>query len=76
MRRTARPCCLPAVRARVAIEAAHADYWYKFVGLDGRVIGMHDFGASAPAGVLMKLYGFTEEHVVAVVEELLASACR
>jgi len=70
-----RESVLPAaVRARVAIETAHADYWYKFVGLDGRVVGMHDFGASAPAGVLMKHFGFTEEHVVAVVEELLASS--
>jgi transketolase len=61
----------PAVRSRVAIEAAHADYWYKYVGLDGRVIGMTDFGASAPAGELMKRYGFTVENVIAVVTELL-----
>ncbi len=60
-----------AVRARVAIEAAHADFWYKYVGLDGRVIGMTDFGASAPAGVLMKHYGFTQDNVIAVVNELL-----
>ncbi len=64
-----------AVRARVAIEAAHADWWYKYVGLDGRVIGMHDFGASAPAGELMKHYGFTEEHVIEVVGELLSGRC-
>ena len=65
---------LPAAgRARVAIEAAHADYWYKEVGLDGRVIGMRDFGASAPADELMKLYGFSIEHVVAVVQEMLDS---
>ncbi|MBK9469531.1 MAG: transketolase [Gammaproteobacteria bacterium] len=60
-----------AVRARVAIEAAHADYWYKYVGLDGRVIGMTDFGASAPAGVLMQHYGFTQDNVIAVVTGLL-----
>ena len=60
-----------AVRARVAIEAAHADFWYKYVGLDGRVIGMTDFGASAPAGVLMQHYGFTQDNVIAVVNELL-----
>ena len=60
-----------SVRARLAIEAAHADYWCKYVGLDGRVIGMRDFGASAPAGVLMQQYGFTLEHVIAVARELL-----
>jgi transketolase len=38
----------PSVRARVAVEALHADYWYKFVGLDGRVVGMTSFGESAP----------------------------
>jgi len=64
------PC---SVRARVAIEAAHADGWYRYVGLDGRVIGMRDFGESAPAGELMKLYGFTADNVVAVVGDLLGS---
>ena len=69
-----REAVLPSsVRARVAIEAAHADYWYKYVGLDGRVIGMRDFGASAPAGELMRLYGFSIEHVVSVVQEMLGS---
>ena len=67
-----RESVLPAaVRKRVAIEAAHADYWYKYVGLDGRVIGMTDFGASAPAGELMKHYGFTRDNVIAVVTGLL-----
>ena len=67
-----RESVLPAaVRKRVAVEAAHADYWYKYVGLDGRVIGMTDFGASAPAGALMKHYGFTRDNVIAVVTELL-----
>ena len=67
-----RESVLPAaVRKRVAIEAAHADYWSKYVGLDGRVIGMTDFGASAPAGALMKHYGFTRDNVIAVVTELL-----
>jgi len=60
-----------AVRARLAIEAAHADYWYRYVGLDGRVIGMRDFGASAPAGELMREYGFTLDNVLAVASELL-----
>ncbi len=53
-----------AVRARVAVEAAAADYWYKYVGLDGKVIGMTTFGESAPGPVLMKEFGFTVDNVV------------
>jgi transketolase len=60
-----------AIRARVAVEALHADYWHKFVGLDGRVVGMTSFGESAPGGVLMKEFGFTVENVVAKVLETL-----
>ncbi len=60
-----REAVLPsAVRARVAVEAAHADYWHRFVGLDGRIIGMTSFGESAPGGELMKHFGFTVENVV------------
>jgi transketolase len=67
-----REAVLPAaVRARLAIEAAHADYWHKFVGLDGRVIGVDRFGESAPAGELFKLYGFTVDNAVAVAKTLL-----
>ena len=67
-----RESVLPStVLARVAIEAGHADYWYKFVGLDGRVVGMTTFGESAPAGDLMKHFGFTVENVVETAEELL-----
>ena len=44
-----RDSVLPSIRARVAVEALHADYWYKFVGLDGRVVGMTSFSESAPA---------------------------
>lgn len=62
----------PAVRARVAVEALHADYWYKFVGLDGRVVGMTSFGESAPGDVLMKHFGFTVDNVVAAVKESAA----
>jgi transketolase len=63
---------LPAsVTARVAVEAAHADYWYKYVGLTGKVIGMTDFGASAPANELFDMYGFTAEKIAATVTELL-----
>ncbi|WP_447927581.1 transketolase [Vreelandella sp. EE27] len=60
-----------AVTKRIAIEAAHADYWYKYVGLDGRVIGMTTFGESAPAGDLFKHFGFTVENVVTQANELL-----
>ena len=60
------------LRARVAVEAAHADYWRKYVGLDGRVVGMTRFGESAPAAALMEAYGFTVDAVVAAVDEVLA----
>jgi transketolase len=61
------------VLARVAVEACHKDFWYKYVGLDGRIVGMETFGESAPAGELMKEFGFTVENVVAAVEETLVS---
>ncbi|WP_300379876.1 transketolase [uncultured Alcanivorax sp.] len=59
------------VRARVAVEAAIADYWYRFVGLDGKVVGMNSFGASAPAGDLFKHFNITAEAVQQAVESLL-----
>ncbi|ROQ23439.1 transketolase [Gallaecimonas pentaromativorans] len=59
-----------AVTKRVAIEALIADYWYKYVGLNGAVVGMTTFGESAPAGELFKLFGFTVENVVSVAEGL------
>src|SRR5690606_7009950 len=60
-----------AVRARVAVEAGIADYWNKFVGLDGAVVGMTSFGESAPADLLFKQFGFTVDNVVATVESVL-----
>jgi transketolase len=60
-----------AVRTRVAVEAAGADYWAKFVGLDGKVIGMQTFGESAPGGELMAHFGFTSDNVVNTVRSLL-----
>ncbi len=60
-----------AIRARVAVEAAHVDYWWKFVGLDGKVIGMTTFGESAPAKDLYKHFGITTDAVVAAVNELV-----
>jgi transketolase len=59
------------VASRIAIEAGHENFWYKYVGLDGRVIGMTTFGESAPAGQLFEEFGFTVENVVAVASELL-----
>lgn len=68
-----REAVLPAaVRARVAVEAAHVDYWWKFVGLDGKVIGMTTYGESAPAKDLFKFFGITTDAVVAAVNELTA----
>jgi transketolase len=59
------------VFARVAIETAHVDYWYKYVGFDGRVIGMTTFGESAPGPALLEHFGFTVDNIVGTVEELL-----
>lgn len=59
------------VGARIAIEASHAEYWYKYVGLEGRIIGMTSFGESAPAPALFEHFGFTVDNVVATAEELL-----
>ncbi|WP_298442611.1 transketolase [uncultured Ferrimonas sp.] len=67
-----RESVLPSdVTSRVAVEALIADYWYKYVGLDGRVIGMTTFGESAPAPELFKLFGFTVENVVETSLQLL-----
>ncbi|WP_394203415.1 transketolase [Marinagarivorans algicola] len=59
------------VTARVAIEAAHVDYWAKYVGLEGAVVGMSTFGESAPGNVLLEHFGFTVENVVNTTLELL-----
>ncbi|MEP1593506.1 MAG: transketolase, partial [Halieaceae bacterium] len=67
-----RESVLPSdVLARVAVEAAHMDFWYKYVGLDGRIVGMSSFGESAPAGELMQQFGFTVDNVVAAVEDVV-----
>ena len=59
-----------AVTNRVAIEAAHVDFWAKYVGLSGAVVGMTTFGESAPGGVLLEHFGFTVDNVVNTVNEL------
>ncbi|WP_085298158.1 transketolase [Cognaticolwellia mytili] len=62
---------LPAnVTKRVAIEAAHTDFWYKYVGFGGKVVGMTTFGESAPGNVLLEYFGFTVENVVKTVNSL------
>lgn len=60
----------PGVK-RVAVEAAHPDFWRKYVGLDGAVVGISTFGESAPGGAVMKHFGFTVENVVATVKSVL-----
>jgi transketolase len=60
-----------AVTARVAVEAAVTQGWYKYVGLNGEVIGLDRFGESAPAGELFKYFGFTVDNVVAAVKRVL-----
>ncbi|WP_413477441.1 transketolase [Vibrio hibernica] len=68
-----REAVLPSdVTARIAVEAGIADYWFKYVGLDGRIIGMTTFGESAPAGELFKMFGFTVENVLETAKELIA----
>ena len=59
-----------AVRARVAVEAGATMCWYKYVGMDGKVVGIDEFGASAPAKKLFEKYGFTVENVVAAAKEV------
>ncbi|MBZ2189131.1 transketolase [Alcanivorax sp. JB21] len=61
-----------AVRARVAVEASIKDYWYQFVGLDGAIVGMSSFGASAPAGDLFKHFNITAEAVEQAVAGLIS----
>ena len=67
-----REAVLPkAVTKRVAIEAQLSDFWYKYVGFEGKILGMNSFGESAPANELFKLFGFTVENVVAKAKEIL-----
>ncbi|MDO8704963.1 MAG: transketolase [Sulfuricaulis sp.] len=66
-----RESVLPKGVKRVAVEAGVTDGWYKYVGLDGKVVGLDRFGESAPAGALFKHFGFTGENVAKTVEEIL-----
>ena len=62
---------LPRGVPRVAVEAGVGDYWRKYVGLDGAVVGVDRFGESAPAGEVFRFFGFTPENVVQTVRKLL-----
>ena len=66
-----RDSVLPKGVARVAVEAGVTAVWHKYVGLEGRVVGLDRFGESAPAGALFKEFGFTGENVAKAVEEIL-----
>ena len=67
-----RETVLPSdVLARVAVEAGHRDFWHKYVGLDGRVVGMDSFGESAPASALFQHFGLTADNVVAAIEDVI-----
>jgi transketolase len=68
-----RESVLPSsVTARVAVEAAVTGGWYKYVGLNGRVIGINRFGESAPADQLFKEFGFTADNVLKAIDEVTA----
>jgi transketolase len=60
-----------SLRARVAVEAGHVDYWRKWVGLDGAVVGLTTFGESGPGSEVMAHFGFTPEAIVAAVKGVL-----
>src|SRR5690606_26743600 len=62
-----------SVLARVAVETAHSDFWAKYVGLDGAVVGMTTFGESAPGNVLLEHFGFTVDNIVNTVEKVIAA---
>jgi len=68
-RRTVLP---PSVKARVAVEQASTFGWNRYVGIDGAILGMKTFGASAPLKVLQKEFGFTTDHVVEAAKAQLA----
>jgi len=64
---------LPKGSKRVAVEAGVTGFWYKYVGLEGAVIGMDCFGESAPAGELFKHFGITAENVVAAAKKVIGA---
>jgi transketolase len=71
-----RESVLPRRMLRVAVEAGVTDYWRKYVGLDGEVVGIDRYGESAPAGELFKYFGFTADNVAAAVKRVLDKKSR
>jgi transketolase len=69
-----RASVLPPRIPRVAVEAGHPDFWHKYVGLDGRVVGLSSFGESAPAAALYEHFGLTANAVAAAVADVVADA--
>ena len=67
-----RQSVLPTGTPKIAVEAAHRDFWFKYVGQDGDVLGMETFGESAPGAVLLEHFGFTVASLVAKANALLA----
>ena len=61
----------PSIVKRVAVEAGATEPWWKYVGLEGQIVGIDHFGASGPAKELFKAFGFTPEHVVAAIDKVL-----
>src|SRR3546814_6372082 len=66
-----RQAVLPKGLPRVAVEAGVTGGWYKYVGLDGAVVGLDTYGDSAQAGALFQYFGLTAEHVAAADEKVL-----
>jgi transketolase len=64
----------PAVRARLAVEPGASMSWWKWVGLDGDVLGLDRFGASAPGATVLKEFGFTVENILARAQNVLESS--
>ena len=63
----------PSERRRIAIEAAHPDYWRKFTGLDGHVVGIDRFGVSAPGNIAMDALGINVETILDVAQNVLGA---
>ena len=62
----------PSVTRRIAVEAGATEFWWRYVGLQGEVVGIDHFGASAPAKDLFKAYGFTPQRVVEAIDKVSA----
>ena len=56
---------------RLAVESSHKDWWFKYVGLEGEVLGMESFGESAPGNILEDYFGFSEENILKILKNLI-----